>query len=64
MATLEEIGAENELALACAGYGRLRQKVGDRIGSLEYARRALRIFDRLGTIGEPERVRTLIAELN
>ncbi len=57
MAALEDLGAENELALACAGYGQLRHKVGDRPGSLEYADRARRIFERLGTKKEPERMR-------
>jgi hypothetical protein len=49
--------AENELALAYAGYGRFlkaRRRLGE---ATDYLRRAMKIFDRLGTMVEPERVR-------
>ena len=48
---LDAIGAENELALAYAGYGELRQ-------DQSYLQRALEIFERLGTASESERVRS------
>jgi len=57
MAVFEEIGAENELALACAGLGRLHAKQGDIAQGREYLTRALEIFERLGTLLEPDRVR-------
>ncbi len=53
---LDAIGAENDLALAYAGYGELRQ-------DQSYLQRALEIFERLGTASEAERVRTLLKSL-
>jgi tetratricopeptide (TPR) repeat protein len=63
ISVLGEIGAENELALAHAGYGRLCQQRGQTAGAREHLTRALEIFDRLGTLGEPERTRATLAEL-
>jgi len=54
---LEEIQAENELALAHAGYGRLLRAQGRIEPAREHLRRALEILERLGTLREPERVR-------
>jgi class 3 adenylate cyclase/tetratricopeptide (TPR) repeat protein len=48
--------AENELALAYAGYSRFlkaRRRSGE---AADYLRRATQIFDRLGTMVEPERL--------
>ena len=61
MALLQQIGAENELALAYAGYGRLHQQQGDLAQARAYLRRALAIFERLGTLHEPDRIRQLSA---
>jgi tetratricopeptide (TPR) repeat protein len=61
---LEALGAENELALAWAGYGRLRKEIGDRAGARDYLSRALDTFERLGTRLEPERVRRTLADLD
>jgi len=61
MAILQQIGAENELALAYAGYGRLHHQHGDVAQGCVYLRRALAIFERLGTLPEPERLRQLLA---
>ncbi len=59
---LREIGAENEMGLALAGCGRLR-----RLGDVESARvlltEALRIFERLGTMHEPEDIARELAAL-
>jgi tetratricopeptide (TPR) repeat protein len=57
------IGAENDLALAYAGYGRLHRHKGDIAAAREYFEKALRIFDRLGTLIEPEKVREILAKL-
>jgi len=63
MAVLQEIKAENELALAYAGYGRLH-KQQDKVGQArEYLTRGLEIFERLGTLIEPDKVREELAEL-
>ena len=63
VAMLRAINATNELALAYAGYGRLHK----RQGSVERARksftRALEVFERLGTLIEPDKIRQELAEL-
>lgn len=63
MATLEGLGAKNELALAWAGYGRLQQKLNEPEAAKSYSLRALRTFNELGTRVEPDRVRRALAEL-
>ncbi|MGD2038297.1 MAG: hypothetical protein PVH28_10465, partial [Desulfobacterales bacterium] len=59
----QEIKAENELALAYAGYGRLLKEHGEIAQAREYLTNALDIFERLGTLIEPEKVRGILAEL-
>jgi class 3 adenylate cyclase/tetratricopeptide (TPR) repeat protein len=59
-----EIKAENELALAYAGYGRLHKQKGQIAKAREYLTKALEIFKRLGTLIEPEKVREILAELS
>jgi len=63
MAVLREIKAENELALAYAGYGRLHKQQGKVGQTREYLTKALEIFERLGTLIEPDKVREELAEL-
>ena len=63
IAVLRAINAENELALAYAGYGRLYQQQGNISQAREYLTRALEIFERLGTLLEPDKVRQALAEL-
>ena len=60
---LQEINAENELALAYAGYGRFYKQQGDFVHAREYLTKALEIFERLGTLIEPDKVRKELAEL-
>jgi predicted ATPase len=60
---LQEIGAENELALAYSGYAQLFRQSGDAGTAREYLTKALQIFDRLGTLIEPGRVRAELAQL-
>jgi len=64
IAILQQIKAENELALAYAGYGRLHQQQGHVTQAREYLTRALAIFERLGTLGEPDKVRQVLAALH
>src|SRR5712691_5514924 len=52
IAILQQIKAENELALAYAGYGRLHQQQGNISQARDYLTRALEIFNRLGTLLE------------
>ena len=63
IAVLREIQAENELALAYADYGRLHKQQGDFTPARAYLTQALEIFERLGTLGEPEKVRQTLAAL-
>jgi hypothetical protein len=54
----------NELVLAYTGYGRLHRQQGNTAQAREYLTRALEIFERLGTLGEPDRVRQALTELS
>jgi len=63
IAILQQIKAENELALAYAGYGRLHQRQGHVEQAREYLAQALAIFERLGTLGESDKVRQALAAL-
>ena len=51
------------MASAFAGYGRFHRQQGDVVRAREYLNEALGIFERLGTLVEPDRVRTELAEL-
>ena len=63
IASLSEIGADNELALAYAGYGRLCHERGETADARDNLTRALEIFERLGTQLEPGRVRETLRDL-
>ena len=63
IALLREIKAENELALAYSGYGRFHKQQGNIEQAREYLTNALEIFERLGTLLEPEKVRKELAGL-
>src|SRR2546422_332058 len=60
---LEEIGARNELAKALAARGEVLQATGDVAGARRMWERALAIFEELGTLDEPPRVRAALAAL-
>jgi tetratricopeptide (TPR) repeat protein len=63
IAIFREIKAENQLAMAYAGYGRLHKQKGQIAQAREYLTKALEIFERLGTLIEPDRVREELAGL-
>ena len=63
IAILQQIKAENELALAYAGYGRLHQQQEHVEQARDYLTRALAIFERLGTLGETDKVWQALAAL-
>jgi tetratricopeptide (TPR) repeat protein len=63
IAVFQEIKAENELALAYAGYGRLHKQQNQIAQARDYLMKALEIFERLGTLLEPDKVREILAEL-
>jgi predicted ATPase/DNA-binding SARP family transcriptional activator len=60
---LQEINAQPELALAYLAYGRLHTRLGHVTKARDYLSRALGIFEHLGTMSEPDRVRSELAEL-
>jgi tetratricopeptide (TPR) repeat protein len=62
IAIFREIKAENELALAYAGYGRIHKQQGQIAKAREYLMKALEIFERLGTLIEPDKVRDELDE--
>jgi class 3 adenylate cyclase/tetratricopeptide (TPR) repeat protein len=61
--TLQEIKAENELALAYAGFGRFYKQQDNFAKAQEYLTKALEIFELLGTLIEPDKVREELDEL-
>jgi class 3 adenylate cyclase/tetratricopeptide (TPR) repeat protein len=63
IAILEEIKAQNELALAYKSYGRLLKQKHQIAEARSYLTKALDIFERLGTLLEPDRVREELDEL-
>jgi predicted ATPase len=63
IAVLQQIKAENELALAYADYGGLHQRQGQFQQAREHLTKALEIFERLGTLLEPDRVREALSQL-
>jgi tetratricopeptide (TPR) repeat protein len=60
---LRMIGAESELGLALAGYGRLQSRRGDVAAARSLLDEALGILDRLGTMHEPDRIEGELAAL-
>ena len=63
IAILKEIRAENELAMAYSGYGRFHKQQGNIAEAHEYLTNALEIFERLGTMTQPDKVREELAGL-
>ena len=63
IAVLKEIKAENELAMAYAGYGRFHKQQGNIAEAREYLTNSLEIFERLGTLIQPDMVREELAGL-
>jgi tetratricopeptide (TPR) repeat protein len=60
---LREIKAENELALAYSGMGRYHKQQRNMEQAREYLTKALEIFEGLGTLIEPDKVRKELADL-
>lgn len=64
MSVLERIGARNELARAMVTRAALRQTAGDLRAARQLLDRAEAIFQALGTLDEPDRVKTARAALD
>jgi tetratricopeptide (TPR) repeat protein len=56
-----KIGAQNELAHSLAALGLLQLEHRDRQAGIEHLKEALAIYDRLGTLHAPDKVRTALA---
>ena len=54
---------ENDLALAYSGMGSFHKQQGNTEQAREYLTKALEIFERLGTLIEPDKVREELGEL-
>jgi len=63
IAVFQEIKAENVLAMAYAGYGRCHKQQGNVDIARGFLSRALEIFERLGTLIEPEKTRRELTTL-
>jgi len=59
---LEDIGSHNEFAKALAATGGLRRAAEDSDGARQFLERALAIFEALGTVDEPLRVKAALAQ--
>jgi tetratricopeptide (TPR) repeat protein len=57
---LEEVDARNEYAKIFVAQAELRRAAGDRAEAVQLLERALGIFEALGTLDEPPRVRTAL----
>jgi tetratricopeptide (TPR) repeat protein len=57
---LDRVGAQNDFAKALVAQADCARRRGDAGGARELLQRALDIFDRLGTLDEPARVRELL----
>lgn len=63
IAVFNQIKAENELAHAYAGYGRLHMQENRVTQARKYLTMALEIFERLGTLLEPDKVKETLTKL-
>ena len=63
ISVFREIKAEDELAMAYSGYGRFHKQQGNIAEAREYLTNALEIFERLGTLIQPDKVREELAGL-
>jgi len=58
------MGARNELAKTLVAQANLRGTAGDPAGARQLLERALAVFEALGTLDEPSRVRSALAALD
>jgi len=63
MSILTAVGARNDIAKALVVQARLSQRLGDSDGAGKLLERALQIFEDLGTLDEPARVRAMLERL-
>jgi hypothetical protein len=61
---LEDMGARNEVAKALVTQSHLRRAVGDCTGARSLLEHALTLFNAIGTVDEPTRVRTMLVRFD
>jgi hypothetical protein len=59
-----ETKMKNELALALTGYGHYHKKTGEVAKTREYFIKALDIFERVGTMIEPDKVKNALSRFD
>jgi tetratricopeptide (TPR) repeat protein len=59
----KKIGAQNELSLTYASFAKLHKHQGNFAEARKHFKKALEIFERLGTLIEPEKVKKELADL-
>ncbi|HSE82955.1 MAG TPA: tetratricopeptide repeat protein, partial [Thermodesulfobacteriota bacterium] len=60
---LKKVGAKNELAKSYLSLGRLYKEKGERDKAKKYVTQALHIFEKLGTLHEPEKAKKVLEDL-
>ena len=63
LAILEDAGVRNDVAKIFVAQAELRRAAGDSAGARALLERALAVFEELGTVDEPPRVRAALARL-
>ena len=60
---MKKVGAKNELAKSYFCLGRLYKEKGEKDKAKEYLTQALHIFEKLGTLHEPEKAMKILRDL-
>jgi len=60
---LKKVGANSELAKGYFSLGKLCMAKGERVKAKKYVTQALKLFEKLGTLHEPEKVREVLKNL-
>jgi len=60
---LKKVGANNELAKGYFSLGKLYMAKGERVKAKKYVTQALKLFEKLGTLHEPEKAREVLKDL-
>jgi tetratricopeptide (TPR) repeat protein len=61
---LAEVGARNDMARVLVAQANLCRSIGNPVGARQLLERALTLFDSLGTLDEPQRIRAALLELS
>jgi tetratricopeptide (TPR) repeat protein len=59
----KKVGAKNALAKSYLSLGKLYKEKGERVKARKYVTQALKLFEKLGTLHEPEKAREVLKDL-